>query len=228
MSTRMERDKYYSEYSILKKEYEKLHTVYREENDKCVRRFEENEKHSIKQITVLQEKYNDVSRRFEMVEIEKNNLELEVKELRAQDSSRDRLLHKFNRNEEETEKMIQKLRVNSTTLLKEKENLERELERNKSMNETKLKQVAEKYEMKVLVLENSIKYQQDQYNSSEDKAFDVLKKQEAITNKIREEYVKTVTYYENVVENLIKENKALKKQFDIEDDENEPKKFSAY
>ena len=95
------------------------------------------------------------------------------------------------------------------------------------MNETKSKQLIEKYEMKILVLENSLKYQQDQYNSSEDKAFEVLKKQEAITNKIREEYIKTVTYYENEVEYVKKENRALKKQFEIEDDENEPRKFSA-
>ena len=95
------------------------------------------------------------------------------------------------------------------------------------MNETKSKQLIEKYEMKILVFENTLKYQQDQYNSSEDKAFEVLKKQEAITNKIREEYVKTVTYYENEVDYIKKENRSLKKQFEIEDDENEPRKFSS-
>lgn len=223
----MERDKYLSEYTILKKEYDKLSSIFSEENDKCIRRFEENEKNSMKHINLLQDKLNDILKKYENLEFEKNNIELELKEFKCQDSNREKLIHKYNRNEEETEKMIQKLRVSNTALLKEKETLERDLERNKSMNETKIKQITEKYEMKILVLENSIKYQQDQYNSSEDKAFDVLKKQEAITNKIREEYVKTVTYYENVVDNLIKENKALKKQLDIEDD-NEPKKFSAF
>ena len=223
----MERDKYLSEYTILKKEYDKLSSIFSEENDKCIRRFEENEKNSMKHINLLQDKLNDILKKYENLEFEKNNIELELKEFKCQDSNREKLIHKYNRNEEEIEKMIQKLRVSNTALLKEKETLERDLERNKSMNETKIKQITEKYEMKILVLENSIKYQQDQYNSSEDKAFDVLKKQEAITNKIREEYVKTVTYYENVVDNLIKENKALKKQLDIEDD-NEPKKFSAF
>lgn len=224
----MERDKYLSEYLILKKEYDKLTSIYSEENDKCMRRFEENEKNSFKQINLLQDKYSDILKKYENLEFEKNSMELELKEIKSQDSNRDKLIHKFNRNEEETEKMIQKIRVSNTALLKEKEILEKELERNKSMNETKIKQITEKYEMKILVLENSIKYQQDQYNSSEDKAFDVLKKQEAITNKIREEYVKTVTYYENMLDNLIKDNKALKKQLDIEDDDNEPKKFSAF
>ena len=201
----MERDKYQSEYTILKKEYEKLTSIFSEENDKCIRRFEENEKNSFKQINLLQDKYNEILRRYDMLENEKNNIEFELKEFRSQDSSRDKLIYKFNKNE----------------------NLERELERNKAMNETKSKQLIEKYEMKILVLENSLKYQQDQYNSSEDKAFEVLKKQEAITNKIREEYIKTVTYYENEVEYVKKENRALKKQFEIEDDENEPRKFSA-
>ena len=223
----MERDKYQSEYTILKKEYEKLTSIFSEENDKCIRRFEENEKISFKQINLLQDKYNEILRRYDMLENEKNNIEFELKEFRSQDSSRDKLIYKFNKNEEETEKLIQKLKITNTTLLKEKENLERELERNKAMNETKSKQLIEKYEMKILVLENSLKYQQDQYNSSEDKAFEVLKKQEAITNKIREEYIKTVTYYENEVEYVKKENRALKKQFEIEDDENEPRKFSA-
>lgn len=223
----MERDKYQSEYTILKKEYEKLTSIFSEENDKCIRRFEENEKNSFKQINLLQDKYNEILRRYDMLENEKNNIEFELKEFRSQDSSRDKLIYKFNKNEEETEKLIQKLKITNTTLLKEKENLERELERNKAMNETKSKQLIEKYEMKILVLENSLKYQQDQYNSSEDKAFEVLKKQEAITNKIREEYIKTVTYYENEVEYVKKENRALKKQFEIEDDENEPRKFSA-
>ena len=223
----MERDKYQSEYTILKKEYEKLTSIFSEENDKCIRRFEENEKNSFKQINLLQDKYNEILRRYDMLENEKKNIEFELKEFRSQDSSRDKLIYKFNKNEEETEKLIQKLKITNTTLLKEKENLERELERNKAMNETKSKQLIEKYEMKILVLENSLKYQQDQYNSSEDKAFEVLKKQEAITNKIREEYIKTVTYYENEVEYVKKENRALKKQFEIEDDENEPRKFSA-
>ena len=223
----MERDKYQSEYTILKKEYEKLTSIFSEENDKCIRRFEENEKNSFKQINLLQDKYNEILRRYDMLENEKNNIEFELKEFRSQDSSRDKLIYKFNKNEEETEKLIQKLKITNTTLLKEKENLERELERIKAMNETKSKQLIEKYEMKILVLENSLKYQQDQYNSSEDKAFEVLKKQEAITNKIREEYIKTVTYYENEVEYVKKENRALKKQFEIEDDENEPRKFSA-
>ena len=40
----MERDKYLSEYTILKKEYDKLTSIFSEENDKCMRRFEENEK----------------------------------------------------------------------------------------------------------------------------------------------------------------------------------------
>ena len=135
----MERDKYLSEYTILKKEYEKLTSIFSEENDKCIRRFDENEKNSFKQINLLQDKYNEILRRYDMLEYEKNNMELELKEFKAQDSSRDKLIYKFNRNEEETEKMIQKLKISNSTLLKEKENLERELERNKVMNETKSK-----------------------------------------------------------------------------------------
>ena len=223
----MERDKYFSEYTILKKEYDKLTSIYNEENEKCIRRFEENEKITFRQLNTLQEKFNEIQKRYEMMEFEKNNQELELREFRSQDSNRDKLIFKFNRNEEETQKIVQKVKINNTTLSKEKEGLEKEIERNKNMSETKNKQLTEKYEMKLLVLENTLKYQQDSYNSSEDKAFDVLKKQEAITNKIREEYVKTVTYYENVVDNLVRENKALKKQFEIEEDDNEPKKFTS-
>jgi hypothetical protein len=78
-----------------------------EENDKCIRRFDENEKNSLKQINFLQDKYNEIVKRYENLEFEKNTIELELKELRSVDSSRDKLIHKFNRNEEETEKMIQ-------------------------------------------------------------------------------------------------------------------------
>ena len=114
----MERDKYQSEYTILKKEYEKLTSIFSEENDKCIRRFEENEKNSFKQINLLQDKYNEILRRYDMLENEKNNIEFELKEFRSQDSSRDKLIYKFNKNEEETEKLIQKLKITNTTLLK--------------------------------------------------------------------------------------------------------------
>jgi len=43
MGLKLEKDKYYSEYSIIRKEYDKLLNVFQDENGKYIKKYEESE-----------------------------------------------------------------------------------------------------------------------------------------------------------------------------------------
>jgi chromosome segregation ATPase len=179
---KLERDKYYSEYTILKKEADKFGTTFREENDKYIKKYDEEAKLSLRTQNQLQDKLNIFVRKCEKLEHERNLLSNELDLMKTTNQNREILIEKINKNEDSLGKDYNKVKTQSETLLKENEFLEKEIERITQLYETKLKQIREQSELKVTVLENTMKYHKDQFNSTENKAFDMLKKQESVFN----------------------------------------------
>jgi chromosome segregation ATPase len=180
ISLRIEKEKFMSEYKSIKGEYDKLFVNYREDNEKYIRKFEESEKSGFRIQSNLQEKVNHMTRKVEEIEYEKNFLEQELTIYKSNDKSKEQILERNNKNEENYEKDIYRLREKVDVLSREKEGFQKDLERKTVHHETTMKQVKEQFGLKVSILENAIKYQKDQFTATEDKAYAMMKKHENV------------------------------------------------
>jgi chromosome segregation ATPase len=180
LSLKIEKDKYFTEYSIMKKEYDKLSSIFREENEKYMKKYEESEKSANRMNSHLYDKINILTKKCEKLEFEKNNFESEMNMLKSTEKNREVLMQNMNKNDEIMSKDFNRLRERCEILEKEKEFCEKEIERIKNIYETKIIQMKEQYELRVTVLENTLKNQKDDFDATEDKAFEMLKKQENV------------------------------------------------
>lgn len=181
LSLKIEKDKYFTEYSIMKKEYDKLSSIFREENEKYMKKYEESEKSANRMNNHLYDKINILAKKCEKLEFEKNSLENEMNMLKSTEKNRETLMQNMNKNDEIMSKDFNKLRERCEILEKEKEFIEKEIERVKNIYETKMLQLKEQYELRFTVLENTLKNQKDDFDATEDKAFEMLKKQENVS-----------------------------------------------
>ena len=70
--------------------------------------------------------------------------------------------------------------------------------------------MAEDYKTKVTVLENALQEKKEKFRVQEEKAFELIRSQEKINDRWKEEHRKTVMYFEQLILGLNKENKLLK------------------
>ena len=94
------------------------------------------------------------------------------------------MLEKLGKNDELMGKDVGKLRERCEILMKEKEYYEKELERVTGLYELKLDQMREQNDLRVNVLESTMKSHKEDFNATEDKAFEMLKKQENVKKEI--------------------------------------------
>lgn len=103
-----------------------------------------------------------------------------MKESKTNEGKYVELVEKFKKSETENNRIILKLKSNYENTLKEKENVEKEMERQKILLETKIDQLRDQNELKIQVYENSLKYQQETCASTEEKAYEMIKRQETV------------------------------------------------
>ena len=112
----------------------------------------------------------------------------------------------MNQNEIFLQEQIKKLKEEVSYYSKENDNNIKEKDRINALNETKIKNLKDDYEMKIIVLENSINYHKNQLANVEAKAFDMIKKHENFEKKLTNEYNNTLNYYQNLISDLTGEN----------------------
>ena len=184
LANKIEKDKFTHEYSVIKKEYDKLLEIFRCENEKYIKKFEDSERNSNRISNHLNDKVNVLSRKIEKLEHEKSLMENELNACKSNEKNYSNLVEKLNKSDEFSFREVSKYRKENEQLLKEKEFYEGEIERITNLYETKMRQLKEQNDLKVTVLENLIKQKQEDFCSSEDKAFEILKKQENVNIKI--------------------------------------------
>lgn len=211
MSLEMERDKLKNDYTFTKKEYDKLLEIFREENSKYIFKFETSEKRAIQTQDELFEKMNDLAKKNEKLEHEKSIAERELQILQSNDKNRDYIISKLTSVDDSKGKENLKLKEKFDIVLVEKEELEKEIDRLKNLYEAKIFHLKEQFEMKSEVLSKSLTMQKKQFSETEEKAFEMLKKQEQLTEKFKCEYSNTINYLLSQNEKLVKENSVLRK-----------------
>ena len=79
---------------------------------------------------------------------------------------------------------------------KDNERLRSEIELQNDLYQSKIGNVKEEYDLKIIRLENVINHQKEQLNLIEGRTYDMLKKQERLTEKFKKEYFNTIEFYE--------------------------------
>lgn len=182
ITIQVEKDKYYNEYSLMKGEYDKLVSAYRSENEKYINKFDLSEKRANQTEENLKQRINELQSKLEKAENSKLVIEKEMKISEEGMKQKNNILSRLSSVDENREKEIFKLKERFEIEQNEKEELVKEVERIKSIYELKLKRSQEQNEIKNAILLKSMKIQKTQFSEVEDKAFEMMKRQEGVRN----------------------------------------------
>lgn len=181
LSVKMEKDRLSNDYHIVKKEYDRLNLCFKEEIDKCLKKFEESEKNSLRLQENLIEKNYDLQKKLEKSEHSRLLIEKEMNIYHNNDKNKDSIINKITKVEDLKDKEFLKLKEKTELLLVEKEEYEKQLDRERNMYENKLVSLKNQYEMKLNTLESALKHEKNKINDTETKAFDILNKQDQVS-----------------------------------------------
>lgn len=91
------------------------------------------------------------------------------------------------------------LKQNNDKYMREKSSYTKELEKLHSQHKYEREQDKEINQNKIIQLENIVEKQKKQLSTIEGKAWDMVKKQQAITEKYKKELKETINYYEGII-----------------------------
>jgi len=193
-----EKSKYSTCISQLNKEWSEKNTFLESRlREITVREMEEKQKLQVQ----LDESLHELSR----IDQKAKELEGTLKNVKLQletESKKSEVLDKENKD----------LRATCNSLSNEKHTISKEIDRVKRVNQTKLEELEDVYNVKVKTLGNEIAQLKDKYKTGEEKLYTLLKQQEGVSEKWRTEHQNSVKYFEKVVTDLNNQMKTLRKE----------------
>ena len=202
LSTKMEKDKYFTDYKLIKSEFDKINDTFHNENDNYMRKYEQSKNDLNIAMNNYEDKISELTIKNDKLESENNNLKNELFGYINSEKNRQNEIIKMNQNEITLKEQIGKLKEKVLFYTKENANIKNSKDNQNKLNELKLKNLKENYETRIISLENTINFQKNQLNNVEKKAYDMMKKQEGFIDKLRKEYNNTIDYYENLIANI--------------------------
>lgn len=185
ISMKIERDKYITEYNIVKGEIEKISATYREENDKNIQKHKESEQSAIRLQNHFQDKLRLINERNEKLEKENKTLLEKVNKYQEQEKKKENLYERLGKNEAELNEEIAKINNKANTLEKENFNLKKQL----TKLEIKYKELENSSEIRIKALSSTLKGRNEIYKNIENKVYEIFVEQEGITKKMGNEYI---------------------------------------
>ena len=202
LSTKMEKDKYFNDYKLIKSEFDKINDTFHNENDNYMRKYEQSKNDLNIAMNNYEDKLSELTIKNDKLESENNTLKNELFGYIDSEKNRQNEIIKMNQNEIYLKEQIAKLKEKVLFYTKENTNIKNSKDNQNKLYELKLKNLKENYETRIISLENTINFQKNQLNNVEKKAYDMMKKQEGFTDKLRKEYNNTIDYYENLIANI--------------------------
>ena len=207
LTYKFERDKYLSDYNLYKNEYDKINQTFHTENDFYIKQFEQ----AKNELNNISSKFNGT---INDLQIKNNKLENENK--RMNDN-----INSLQNEKKNYEQHIKHLEANNNDLQRENNDLRRNNDmymREKSAHTKKLEELHTQYKYerdqdkeinqnKIIQLENIVEKQKKQLSTIEGKAWDMIKKQQAITEKYKKELKDTISYYEGIINGKVSNDK---------------------
>ena len=189
VSMKIERDKYYTEYNILKKEYDKFSKTYQELNEKNMRNSFEKEESNQKIQNYYENKINLLSEQISKLEKENSELKNFVQEYNQNEGMKE----KMKENDLKLQNEIGKMKKRNEELEKENEDLKKKF---KAL-ELEYKELELNNDIRINAFESSLKNNDEIYTNIENNIKKLMKEQNDITNNIQDNYIKTVEEINN-------------------------------
>ena len=199
LTYKFERDKYLSDCNLYKNEYDKINQTFHAENDYYIKQFEQ----AKTELNNISSKNNGI---INELQIKNNQLENENKRMNDNINSLQNDKKKYEQNikhleaeNNDLQKENNYLKQNNDKYMREKSSYTKELEKLHSQHKYEREQDKEINQNKIMQLENIVEKQKKQLSTIEGKAWDMVKKQQAITEKYKKELKETINYYEGII-----------------------------
>jgi chromosome segregation ATPase len=199
LTYKFERDKYLSDCNLYKNEYDKINQTFHTENDYYIKQFEQ----AKTELNNISSKNNGI---INELQIKNNQLENENKRMNDNINSLQNDKKKYEQNikhleaeNNDLQKENNYLKQNNDKYMREKSSYTKELEKLHSQHKYEREQDKEINQNKIIQLENIVEKQKKQLSTIEGKAWDMVKKQQAITEKYKKELKETINYYEGII-----------------------------
>ena len=209
LSYKIEKDKYLYDYNLVQSEYDKLYQQFHIENDNYIKKYEEAQN----KLNNLEGQYvgtiNDLKIRNENLEHEKKMMQSELNTLSKREKNLEEMIKRIEKSEEDLRREYIDIKKSKDEESKKNSAYTEELERYRAQCKIRLEKEKEFYDNKIISLENTVEKQKNQLSLVEGKAFDMVKKQQLLTEKYKKELKNTITYYENIINGKIPENSSV-------------------
>ena len=199
LTYKFERDKYLSDCNLYKNEYDKINQTFHTENDYYIKQFEQ----AKTELNNISSKNNGI---INELQIKNNQLENENKRMNDNINSLQNDKKKYEQNikhleaeNNDLQKENNYLKQNNDKYMREKSSYTKELEKLHSQHKYEREQDKEINQNKIIQLENIVEKQKKQLSTIEGKAWDMVKKQQAITEKYKKELKEIINYYEGII-----------------------------
>ena len=199
ITIRIERDRYLNECKLLQSEVDKIKNNFYSDNGNYLNKYEEAQKKSSSSISDYENHIVMLKVRKDKLEMENKNCLSELNSYRLNEQLREEQFKEKTKNESELLQQIESANNKMDFSKKENDSLNQEKQKQLNSYQNKLKNIKEEKELSITVLENTIKQQKEQLSLIEERAFDMLKKQEHLTEKFKREYLNTIDYYEGLI-----------------------------
>lgn len=212
------------EVASLKSEVGKLEDILEEEQRRSTQRLSEYEK----RFRDLEESRLNEKR---VLETQSHSLTIERTEWERIRKNFETIINNLNREAESSKSSLKRIKeehnridAQKEDLLRERESMVKEIAILKEEIYVKVEEVKEVYGGKILNLEAQLQESKDRHRESEEKAYELFRAQEKVSEKWKSEHMNTVGYFEKVIQDqnfeirrLVKRNKDLGDTFPIKE-----------
>lgn len=207
LTYKIERDKYLSDYNLYKSEYDKINQTFHTENEFYIKQFEQ-AKNDLNNISSKNNgTINELQIKNNKLENENKRMNDNINSLQNEKKNYEQHIKNLESNNYNLEKDNNQLKKENDMYMREKSSHLKELERLHSKHEYEKKQDEEMNKNKIIKLENIVEKQKKQLSTIEAKAWDMIKKQQAITEKYKKELKDTINYYEGIINGKVSNDK---------------------
>ena len=193
---KMEKDKYHSDYTLLLKEYEKIKNNYHIENNNYISKYEDVQRRFVAKSKEYENNIMQLNITIDHLETDNKTYLAEINSFKQNQKLREAQFANITKNENDLRKQLNKIKEKLFMYTKDNERLRSEIELQNDLYQSKIGNVKEEYDLKIIRLENVINHQKEQLNLIEGRTYDMLKKQERLTEKFKKEYFNTIEFYE--------------------------------
>ena len=145
---------------------------------------------------------NNLIRINKELENENNEIKYEIQILKNDEKYRIKNVSNLQQNLNKLENELNQMRTQKSYYDKENDKIKNDKEQLIAMYEQRIKKMKEDYENKIYYLEDINEKQNKKLNLMENKAFEMVKNQQIITEKYKKELNNAINYYEGVISNL--------------------------